>query len=474
MAISAELDCFVVLKSIFLYGILIVKLINLVFMGCIISNCNNLNLLIDCRFNVSSNGEYNENISDSQIKEIAHTVLDYLKNNKNEFYKKWRNKTLSYKEIKTEVDPFISKMIISPWKKSAFSETISKTQDLAMKLIRGEEVDLKKIEEKYPLFRAIILKHDVEMLRETKSVVNQFLNQIFQEINKESLTEKQSFHMEIIVGELLSLFPFFRPQEGEVLQVPVRIDGKWVLIDYEVNRLELTPEHLGSPLVAYGLKPQNKKAPPLILFKGTTYPTDEGFTLSLLVDINPGAAVGSFGFQKGKGKIESWLDENTTDQKAVVYGKSLGGALSWQAGINFHEKIAKVMTYGSPGFLKKDLRKLEEIPDNSKPEFHFFCQKNDLIPFVGEYARKGVNYYQIIGRHTRKGGIAHADMFSAHEKSIVIPLPPSEMESKYRYVLNLLRNLISFVFPFFLFAQIVAVRVINFKGWMSKHEIYPL
>ncbi len=78
--------------------------------------------------------------------------------------------------------------------------------------------------------------------------------------------------------------------------------------------------------MAFGLIPNERSSPPLLLFKGTTYPTDDGCMLGLLTDLNPFASVGKYAFKIGKNKISKWLENHTSQSRARIYGKSLGSA----------------------------------------------------------------------------------------------------------------------------------------------------
>ena len=231
------------------------------------------------------------------------------------------------------------------------------------------------------------------------------------------------------------------------------IDGKWQRVQYDVQKINLTPAWMGSPLVAFGLKPSRNSSapPPLLIFKGTTYPTDRGFGLSLLTDLNPGDSVGGYAFRLGRKKIGSWLAQHTNENtKAIVYGKSLGGALSWRTALHFSAHIQKVMAYGAPGFSSSEVKRLKRnMQQKSHPEIHMFCQKGDHVPYFDKMPRQGVHYYLVLGEKERSGLLAHADMYSTHQHSAVIRLNiPKEAGHVKRLSLTAMRFALSLsLFP---------------------------
>ncbi|MBA3236978.1 MAG: hypothetical protein H0T62_01330 [Parachlamydiaceae bacterium] len=259
--------------------------------------------------------------------------------------------------------------------------------------------------------------------------------------------------MEMIIGDILCLLPFLKPEDKEIFKIPVKTENGWEIILYTVDRIEMTPSWMGSPLVAYCLRSDIDVAPPLILFKGTTDPSDEGACLSILTDLNPFASVGSYAFFLGKEKIKVWLETFAPITKAIIYGKSLGGALAWRSAIHFPEYISKVMAYGAPGFSpwEKDLihKVTDEDPDL---QILFFCQKNDLVPYSDLSADRGVHYYEILSSNDQENPlIAHAVMASIHENSEIFDLDFEVIGNPWkRAAVTIARLFASVLFPFIL------------------------
>ena len=285
----------------------------------------------------------------------------------------------------------------SPWKPciEAFE---TQFQNIFFDLLRGNFPTIPNLSEIFQIFKAIFWKKDEALLNEGKNLLYSLLEDIFLSVNEKQLSEEQSFHLEVIIGDLLSLFPFLSLQDGQTLKVPVYIKGSWHLIKYQVKEIEMTPKWLGSPIVAYGLIPLEEtdlnasEAPPLLLYKGTTFPTDKGFILSLLTDFNIFASIGFYAFYLGKDVVGDWLHTNTHGgkNKAHIYGKSLGGAQSRRTAIYYPHLTEKVMAYGAPNPSSAEIDQLNNLLDEGRaPKIYMFSQENDPCSLVRQNSSKG-------------------------------------------------------------------------------------
>lgn len=338
----------------------------------------------------------------------------------------------------------------TPWTPKIKHESLSKIQGHILNVLRGNLPSTNELL-KADYLLAVVWKKNPDILREARQLIDHIFLDMMEQLNQKELTESEAFHMEMLIGDLLSLYPFLGPEQGEQLFVPIQIEQKWQFVEYTVDRLPFTPDWMGSPLVAFGLTPKNNSAPPLLLFKGTTYPTDDGFGLSLLTDINPFASVGKYGFKLGEKIISSWLKEHTAYAKAKLYGKSLGGALAWQTALGYPEYIEKTMTYGAPGFCSADLKRCRQLEEQQMfPSIDMFYQENDPVAIVDKIANSGIQYYMVLGKHCRQGIAAHADIYSTHEMSSIIRLNPHEKTKRWaRFAITLCRIIASIsIFPF--------------------------
>lgn len=399
-------------------------------------------------------------LSEPQLKAIVLTALELIETQGFETKTKaWIKAELLTDDQQAKLITAVNAILVSaesPWQPKG--ELVSPVQKIFFDLLRGNAVSFSDIKEQSDFLPAVVWKKNPELLAQARNLVQNIFQEMYEDIAEKKLTPQQSFHQEVIIGDLLALYPFLRPPEGSELSVPILIDGQWQLAPYAVQKIELTPKWLGSPPTAYGLNPKNESHPPLLLYKGTTYPTDKGFLLSLLVDINPFASVGSYIFQIGKKKIKEWLKTQTKNKKALIYGKSLGGTQSWRTALYFPQYVDTVMAYGAPGLSGRDKRKLHKLLDKpNHPDFYFFYQENDPVPFLDKTAEKGIHYFLVTTDSPKKGLLAHASMYSTQSKSTIILNHNFHTTSKWkRLSLTTLRAAISLVvFPIFLSFYVV-------------------
>lgn len=316
---------------------------------------------------------------------------------------------------------------------------------LLFDLMRGHSVPLQDIIANSALVWTILHKPDRHILNAAQELVQDLLKDLFEQ---KALFSANFLHLEATIGDVLALYPYLGVPNGSTLQVPVRLGTEWKLIDYIVERIEMTPSWMGSPLVAYGLHALDSSAPPLLLFKGTTYPADEGASLSLLTDLNLFGSVGSYAFAIGKATIQQWLEQHTATQKAIVYGKSLGGAQAWRSALYFPTHIQKVMAIAAPGCSYWEQAEMQHVMQ-AQPhlEINIFCQPNDPVPYSDCVVCQKVNYYEMRGLRTIENPLlAHASMTSMQELTALYRLPFSAIASPWKRVAVTIARLAASIF----------------------------
>lgn len=391
-----------------------------------------------------------QSVNPSHIHSITHAALRHLRAERDTSITKWKKGSVPDSQQKEKLLKAVEKILVNaktPWVPRLNLE--SNLQKLFLDVMRGDLPPAKKLLKERGLLHAVIWKKNPQILKEGRDLLNKIFIDMFNEIEQKKLSEKEALHLEIIIGDLLSLYPFLSPENGEEIHVPIRIEGKWHLANYQVQEIHMTPSWMGSPLVAYGLISKEYLAPPLLLFKGTTYPTDMGFGLSLITDMNPGASVGSYAFRSGRKKILSWINEYSPNQKVIVYGKSLGGAQAWRTALYYPDKVEKVMAYGAPGLNPRDIKRWNKILEKgNEPEINIFCQEGDSVPYY-ERSAQGFNYFLVLGEKPRNGILAHAEMFSTHERSVVLRMDSDKVAKKWKRIgLSCFRSVLSvLIFP---------------------------
>jgi hypothetical protein len=317
------------------------------------------------------------------------------------------------------------------------------------------------------LFKTLTGPGKQAFLKKEKEALQGFLNSLYPKL-KTVQTKEEHFWGAALIGQLLAYYTFFGPENGEIFSLPIESGGTWHLFDYKVEKIPLTPSWMGSQAVAFGLTSE-KGSPPLLLFKGTSYPTDEGFCLQLLTDFNPLASVGSYLFWLGKKNIENWL---TKAPGARVFGMSLGGSLTELAALHFPSLIKRAFAYNPPALFPWDTilwggdffhNSLERGKARSKrsglmrrawpkassteedregvaaaeqiskkitapqykknkpfPEVHIFHNEKDLASASGFCYGKGWNVYEVLVKNPSSFLPAHVQCYLGRKESIIM------------------------------------------------------
>lgn len=361
-----------------------------------------------------------EVMSPSQLQTIAKRVFD---------------DTTDASQIETQLTRLI-KCGKSPWKNKL--TPLNPIESVVFKFIKGSSFNLKELLGNKALFKHVFIARDPAFMKEIRKAVQRVFQNIWQSIQEApSLSKTDHFHYETLIGDLLSFFTYQNAVQDEILEVPVRTcEQDWQMVAYKIDKLRLTPSWMGSPIVALGLKSEAHEAPPLLLFKGTTPPGDEGASLILLTDLNPGASIGDYAFELGKKPLENWLKNNTIKtKKAITFGASLGGRLAYKSALQFPDRISKAMAYSAPGFSFCDLNRVKVLRKSfNLPKIRLFCQYNDSVPYIDFPALKGVKYFEVLGEKIKKGAEAHTSLYSLHDKSAILRMSPKVIKSPWKRV----------------------------------------
>jgi len=145
---------------------------------------------------------------------------------------------------------------------------------------------------------------------------------------------------EMIIYNALCYLAFSDPKENATL----KIDG----VNYAIEKIQLTSGWLSGPYYAYGLKatdesrlPDGSCPPSIIIFKGSTFPTDGGFLAGYLADTRPHGTVGAQLYSRGQERLQSWINTEyeRTKKTVICTGQSLGGAMSLHCHIHQPNKV---------------------------------------------------------------------------------------------------------------------------------------
>ena len=308
--------------------------------------------------------------------------------------------------------------------------------------------------EVFSFLPSLLWKMDPSLFKEARNWLESKINCAAQEVPNKKMRD-------IYLRNLLSYYPFFSPEKGDEIRLPFGpLDS---MLTYRVEPIELTPDFLGSPLMAYGLVPKIGGVSPILLFKGTTYPSDKGFYLSLLTDINPYGAVGSFAFQfSAKEKIKSWLvKQSQKGSKAEVMGASLGGCLSLQTAATYPGYIKAVHAFNSPGVTFDEVASWEKSKE--KPQVNVYLQGGDLISsVVGRCFAPDWRIYRVFVEGISSSQV-HAAAYTAHPEAFIIPEETQQVNEElgrrfWPFVQNIL------LFSFFLLGSAFLVLKVFYRS----------
>ena len=125
--------------------------------------------------------------------------------------------------------------------------------------------------------RSIFVKFDPVLYKEARKQVKEVFPRLLEQIESQDHPDQIT---EALVGHVTGLYAFMNPEDGESIQLLQKIEETWVLVTYRVEKICLTDRLLTSPSYANGLTPtDNPKANPVLIYRGTANPADEGAML---------------------------------------------------------------------------------------------------------------------------------------------------------------------------------------------------
>ncbi len=243
----------------------------------------------------------------------------------------------------------------------------------------------------WQVFKAVFINRDPELLRGMRQAFQDGFNNIHVELNRLKPKGKKLKQAEFFLSNCLSLLPFADISQHQSFNIPQYIDEAWVMVEYKVVPIELTPTsgveklfiHDRDRVFAYGLEPvDNDEAEPHLIFMGTTYPAGQGFITQVCSDLEsdtPGASL----YRTGRDKITSWLDKQ--QKKTHVCGMSLGGSLSLLLALDQGEKLSRVDALNPPGLYESWIKNPFDNwgSCSEQPPVYIQKQGRDPVSFFG-------------------------------------------------------------------------------------------
>jgi len=335
----------------------------------------------------------------------------------------------------------------------------------------------------------ILFKQLREELKDIlKSINTKFSNSFFSSLMpdlKMPFFGKKSFSNDFLVDSLveqiLCLYSYVEPEQGEIIEVPIRKNGLLRTYNFEVEKIMLVPKWLGGPIEAYALTPQKKGLSPILIFRGTPpNPTADGSFFASLTDYTPGFSVGETLYKVGRKKLHEWMAKTKSrypNEKVTVLGHSLGGSLTYHFANDFPASSI-VGAYDSAGLFPRGLStKTELIPkflhrllpkslsskieDAKKPKGKIILHPIDMVSTLGSHPEsletikvitKGMNFYS-----------AHFKLYGFGKKStIYLKVDPTVENMRLaRKVMNLFHIVYSIPFFFYKVLYLAFMILIN-------------
>ncbi len=228
-------------------------------------------------------------------------------------------------------------------------------------LLIGENRNLSRLSKSdlMQLLKGMFWKKNPTLMLIFRQEARAILKRVYDQVSK--LAERNEAIDELInlnIVNILSLYVLFEPTPFDgLIQIPRYIDGKFELVDFSLEVLELTPFSLLDPneitdddrVFAYGLTPI-QDVNRLIIFAGTTFPTGQGINIQSSINYDyPNTSVGEMYCWD---KIIKWLGANDTLNKVDLCGASQGGSLSLLLSLMHPERVGRADALNPPGMLE--------------------------------------------------------------------------------------------------------------------------
>jgi hypothetical protein len=233
--------------------------------------------------------------------------------------------------------------------------------------------DIQEFEKKYGYFSDHPLVGKVSSAKEDVDLVNELFSAIHPKFHSK---EQRLF----IAGELITKVLAYRDlKKGMQLFIPLDEKSQIFYVDKVFD--------LWNGMPAYGLTPEKKSMPPILLFRGTdlTFSSKRGLS-SILSDLDlygPGYST----FFRARPVLQKWLKQKAAHgKKARIMGFSLGGVLSSYVVLYEKDKInldVPSMAFHTPGVHKKIFMEWNQIKETKQPPFLVFVHPNDVVSMVG-------------------------------------------------------------------------------------------
>lgn len=195
---------------------------------------------------------------------------------------------------------------------------------------------------------------------------------------------KEPFALEQVTGEILAKVLAYRSlKKGMIIYIPWVINNQTDLIPFEVDRVF----DLWKSMLAFGLKPLDKRHASLLLFRGTDLSLlSKSSRISILSNFDPQGPGYSI-YLHAKKRIQGWMKKTAQkNHKIKTIGYSLGGALAsyllFSEPEYFSESSCSLL-FNQPGLLQDNLEKYLHAQKNHNFKVRSYIAEGDPVSKFG-------------------------------------------------------------------------------------------
>jgi hypothetical protein len=358
---------------------------------------------------------------------------------------------LTSKNEQAKAAPILKEVVIEP--------PLTPEQEKIMKVVNYllmESSDLDGVISK-SLAKKILIKCDDVLFK-------QFSHTLQKALDKLDLGSMDT-QKELFIANIISLLPYAYPKEGDSFLLPIKNDeGIYERKSFTCHKIiKMSLSTSITPLNAYALK--SEAGDNMLLFTGTTFPAGSGFLNSLIADFTAFSSVGKLPFGMGKKELKEYF---ASHRNVLVFGMSLGGALSLHALRHFETSIKEVFAVVPAG-----LHFWDGYNKDSDKKVVILMQEGDIVSKLGYFPEhKNVELFKLTAREKAvKGLYAHARAFSGSSKTQITRL---DVKKVNRSFLRRITTVLHVALSWLIFLALMPVVFCYKVKELSEHSINKL
>lgn len=339
---------------------------------------------------------------------------------------------------------------------------------------------------RFELIEALFVKRRKEIFDATRVELQKIVLNNFKKLTAPSLDQKKEKRHETFLSMVLGIYPFIDPADNEDVQLPQKINGQWHLIDYQFERLDVSPKTgpLASVLededrmYAFALNAKNgapANTKNILIHMGTTYPAGQGSELANLYNVCPNHSVGE---AHDMTEVDAWFAKQAA-KSVLVTGHSKGATDALITAAKYPDKVQQVDCLNPAPLARSTLKRLKPawnaLSPAQRPVKNVYKQKGDPVAYIGKGYLEGTNIYRVVPDAENptmkvpvlKTYFAHAGHYSGQENVAFVKAKTDRINrSRLREFVNDVKSALDWVlFPFGYakyFAQLVMRKMARF------------